>query len=441
VIVDRYQLPLGTHSATARDAYVEGADALLGAMPGPLSTLQRALDADPGFALAWVALARASFLEGDVAAARSATARARELAATASPREQSHVHALALAIEGKPAQALAATRSHLAEYPRDALVLAPATGVFGLVGFSGQPGREDELHDWLRSLAPHYGEDWWFDTVYAFAQCETGRLDEARARIERSLVACPANAHGAHVWAHVLYETGELAAAQAFLERWMPLYDRSGLMHCHLSWHVALGALQLGRPRQAWQAYLAAVHPAQGAGSPQGSWGPALNTATDAPSFLWRAQLAGAPAPQAELWTQVHRHALASFPKAGVTFADVHVALACAATGDEANLGRLADELSARLAAGRLPAGEVVLLLVRGLAAYARGDWNAAVADLERALPDTVRIGGSRAQRDVVENTLLAAYVKAGRPADAQRLLAQRVHRRPAVEVAGFSAS
>jgi hypothetical protein len=124
-----------------------------------------------------------------------------------------------------------------------------------------------------------------------------------------------------------------------------------------------------------------------------------------------------------------------------VTFADVHVALACAATGDEANLGRLADELSARLAAGRLPAGEVVLLLVRGLAAYARGDWNAAVADLERALPDTVRIGGSRAQRDVVENTLLAAYVKAGRPADAQRLLAQRVHRRPAVEVAGFSAS
>ena len=35
-----------------------------------------------------------------------------------------------------------------------------------------------------------------------------------------------------------------------------------------------------------------------------------------------------------------------------------------------------------------------------------------------------MRIGGSRAQRDLIENTLLAAYLKDGRAADARRLVA-----------------
>ena len=48
------------------------------------------------------------------------------------------------------------------------------------------------------------------------------------------------------------------------------------------------------------------------------------------------------------------------------------------------------------------------------------------------------RIGGSRAQRDLVENTLLAAYLKAGRPDDARRLVAAHGDRRPTVPVAGL---
>jgi hypothetical protein len=57
-----------------------------------------------------------------------------------------------------------------------------------------------------------------------------------------------------------------------------------------------------------------------------------------------------------------------------------------------------------------------VLTIVEGFGAYARADWNAAIGLFERALPQTVRIGGRRAQRDAVEHTLLAAYLKAGSP-------------------------
>jgi tetratricopeptide (TPR) repeat protein len=432
MLADRYGLPVSTSSPAARDAYVAGADCLLAAVAGWREHLGRAIEADPGFALAHVAFARGCFLDADVKPAREAAARARGLAEGATPRERSHVNAIALPIEGKPVDALAATRAHLAEWPRDAMALAPATGVFGLIGFSGRQEREAELYALLSGLASHYGDDWWFRCVHAFAASESGRLDEGWRLIESSMAANPRNAHGAHIKVHVLHEMGELARAFEYLEQWMPGFDRRGLLHCHLSWHVALTALSLGKVDRAWDAYRSGVHPG-------GSWGPPINVVSDATAFLWRSELAGEPR-HPELWREVHDYALKSFPKAGLAFADVHVAAACVAAGDLAALERLAGELRDRLAADRLPAGAVVPTLADALAAYGKGDWNGAIRLLEQAVPETVRIGGSRAQRDLVEHTLVAAYLKAGRPADAQRVIARRVDRRPLVEVAGLAA-
>jgi tetratricopeptide (TPR) repeat protein len=433
MLSDRYGLPVSTSSPKALEAYVDGADCLLAATAGVRERLGEAIEADPSFALPHVALARGIFLEGDVKSAREAAALARELAQAATAREQSHVNAIALAIEGKPVEALDATRAHLAEHPRDAMVLAPATGVFGLIGFSGRKQREQELHELLQGLAPHYGADWWFDCVLAFAACECGLLDEASPLIERSMAARADNAHGAHVKAHVLHESGATEESFDFLEQWMPGYDRRGLLHCHLSWHVALAALVLGRLDRAWEAYRSAIHPG-------GSWGPALNVVTDAVAFLWRSELAGAPR-EPDLWSEIRDFALRSFPKAGVSFADVHTAAACAATGDSAALARLVSEMRDRLHADKLPAGPVVPAIAEGFAAYANGDPDGAIELLELALPETVRIGGSRVQRDLVEYTLLAAYLRVGREEDARRLVARRTDRHPAVEVAGYSAA
>lgn len=418
MLQDRYGLTLTTSSAAARDAYVAGVDCILAATAGAEQQLGRAIEADPAFALSHAALARAHFIVANVAEARTAAARARELAGRATAREQAHVNALALAIEGKPVESLAATREHLGGHPRDAMVLAPATGVFGLIGFSGRQEREQELYELMRGLAPAYGADWWFDTVFAFAACELGRLDEARALIERSMAANPGSGHGAHVKAHVHYECGEAGPGLEYLQRWLPGYDRQGLMHCHLSWHVAMFALSLGRTDEAWQAYRSAVHPG-------GSWGPTLNVATDSVSFLWRAELGGGPR-HADLWREAQDYTRRAFPKAGIAFVDVHAALACVANDDAAGLGKLAGALRERAAAGRLPSGSVVPLLAEGLGAYGAGQWDRAAGLLGKALAETVRIGGSRAQRDLVVKTLAAAQLKAGRDAEARVLLAQR---------------
>lgn len=399
--VDRHDQPVSTASAAAAQAYRQGVDAVLAALPGPIEHLQRAVDLDPGFAMAWIALARARLLHADGAGARQAAARARERVPAATPRERSHVHALALTVEGRGAEALAAIGDHLDRHGPDALVMAPATGVFGLIGFSGAPDREEALLAFLQRWAPICAGDWWFDTALAFAECETGALDPAQDRVQRSLAVRPDNAHAAHVLAHVHHERGDAEAVLAFLARWLPGYDRSGLMHCHLSWHAALSSLQLGRTDDAWRTYRDAVQPGA-------AWGPPLNLVTDAASFLWRAGLAG-QAVEPALWTPVHRVALESFPQAGVAFADVHVGLAAAAVGDAATLQRLAGELGRKLAEGQLPAGEVVPRLVQGWAAYARGAAAGARAALEPVQDQVVRIGGSRAQRELVALTLQAA--------------------------------
>jgi hypothetical protein len=123
-----------------------------------------------------------------------------------------------------------------------------------------------------------------------------------------------------------------------------------------------------------------------------------------------------------------------------VPFADVHTVVACVASDDLATVERLVGEMRERIAAGRYAAGSVVSTIAEGfVVAYAQGDWNAAIAAFERALPETVRIGGSRAQRDLVDYTLLAAYLKAQRPEAAHALIARRTERRARVEVAGYA--
>jgi hypothetical protein len=221
---------------------------------------------------------------------------------------------------------------------------------------------------------------------------------------------------------------GDDRGALNFLESWLPNYPREGLMHCHISWHAALSLLALGDVSRAWDVYRAQVHPG-------GAWGPTLNVATDGPAFLWRAALAG-QAIQPELWREIDAYVRQSFPKPGIAFVDVHRAMAMVAAEDRDGLATLVAELQQR--AAKAPTADVVPRIATGLAAYAKGDWAAAISTLEPVLRETVRIGGSRAQRDIVANTLAAAYLKDGRAAQARQLLAAQAERRPSVTVAGL---
>lgn len=431
MLEDRFGLQLSTTSALARDAYIAGVDSVIAGVAGFREHLAESRSHDPSFALATIALARGRFLDGEVVAGRELAAAARDQVANQSPRERSHVNVLALGIDGKPTEAMRAMHEHLANWPRDVMVLAPATSVFGLYGFSGDPDHEEKLYQFLSSLTSAYGQDWWFDAVLGFAACETGRLDEAWTLLERALARNPRHAHAAHFRAHVMYERGESAEIFDFLDEWMPRHDPRSLTHCHLSWHVALAALAVGKLDRAWQAFRSGVRPGA-------AWGPPINVVTDGVSFLWRAELAGLPR-DADAWRELHAHALRCYPKAGLGYADTHALIACIVAEDNASLNLRLSEIGERIKAQNYPVGESVIRITEGFAAYAAGDWDGAIQALTSAWPLTVRIGGSRAQRDLVALTLVAAYLKAGQPDAARAMIESQHGRSAAVVVAGYS--
>ncbi|MEY9112744.1 hypothetical protein ABIE86_001476 [Bradyrhizobium diazoefficiens] len=86
---DRYGLPLSTASDAAASAYREGVDLMLAGWTGTAETLERAIAADPDFALPLIARARvhAFYQQGDLA--RQKAAAARELVAKRGARSAS----------------------------------------------------------------------------------------------------------------------------------------------------------------------------------------------------------------------------------------------------------------------------------------------------------------------------------------------------------------
>ena len=118
----------------------------------------------------------------------------------------------------------------------------------------------------------------------------------------------------------------------------------------------------------------------------------------------------------------------------------MHIALAQAVAGDEAALEarkRQVDELAAK---GRYPSGPCVPAVSRAFTAFERRDFSAAIAALEPIAGELERLGGSRAQLDLVEFTLLKAYLGADRPDDARRMASARRPRPSGIPVAGLAA-
>ncbi len=432
MLTDRYDLPLSTASSAARDAYIEGCAAKLTMYPGALEGFDSAIAADPGFALAHAARAHLLLERGDAAAARASIATANSLSPGLPAREQSHIAFFGLLVAGESEAALSALRAHLDAWPRDAVVLATTAFTNGLIGSSGRAGQKRMLLALLERLAPSYGDDWWFTAHHGMALSENGERDAARAKIDRSLAQNPGNPWAAHARAHLSYEEGDATAARAFLKSWLTTYPRNGLLYSHLSWHLALGEIEAGDAAAALRLFRETFSPDVHSGPPRGK----LN---DAVSFLWRWELAGHPR-DAEAWRMMHDFANNAFPRAGAAFSDMHIALAQVVAGDDAALEARARQIDGLARSDRYPSGPCVPAVSRGFSAFERGDFSTAIDALQPIAGELERIGGSRAQLDLVEFTLLKAYLGADRADDARRVASLRRPNRSGIPIAGLAA-
>lgn len=117
----------------------------------------------------------------------------------------------------------------------------------------------------------------------------------------------------------------------------------------------------------------------------------------------------------------------------GAAFRDCHAALAFAGAGDVEATQRLVDRLTAQGDKGDDLSREMTLPIALGAAAFVAGDYDEAADLMGPTYPMLARIGGSHAQREVFEDTLLETFIRAGRYDDAKDMLDERLSRRSSV--------
>jgi hypothetical protein len=200
-----------------------------------------------------------------------------------------------------------------------------------------------------------------------------------------------------------------------YLADWLKGYDRGGYLHGHLSWHCALWSLEQGDAGDMWHRLKSDILPGSNAGLP-------INVLTDSAALLYRAEMAGIAVP-ADLWAGISAYAAQFFPKSGIGFVDIHSALAHAMAGQDALLRQMIEHPNPKT-------GDIATPIAEGWRAMAMMDWAEAAEHLTRGMADHARLGGSRAQRDVLEFALLTCLIRQGKTTDARRLLALR---RPAL--------
>ncbi len=413
-----------TTSRPAADAYVAGVRDLLRLRTGAAGQIAAALALDPTFALGHAALALVGHemcVQVDI---RARLDDARLHAARATERERSHVHAVERHLQGDPASLIA----HLTAYPRDALLLSVAMPTIAFAGVTDVP---EDAWRIVEQAAPAYGDDPWMAGLLAFVRQEQRRFDDAMDLACRSLATDPGGGHAAHARAHAHYETGDHAAGLSWMDSWIRGDGAGTDSLTHFSWHAALHELSVGDLDAVRTRYLTELQPRHAVG---------CRALVDTGSLLFRWALT--PGAQEvpsldEVATVTGRRVL---EQPGTAFLAMHAAVVLLATDDRAGLARLAtfcdhhDSPTHR---------EVAAPLARALGRLAGGQSGQAADDLAALAPLTWRLGGSDAQREIIEETRIAALLRADRYDEARVLLDARIDRRhsPRDEVWRASAS
>ncbi|MFK0171907.1 FAD/NAD(P)-binding protein [Streptomyces sp. NPDC090306] len=413
--LDAQGLALSTH-AEAAAAFRSGVDRVLKVRGGAEDALARAVSLDPGFALGHAALALLGHECGaDVDVPRALADAQRSARERGDERERSFVGVVTRRVHGDDGDA--ALVRHVETHPADALALAAAVPT---IAFSGLNDLDDDFALRLvEHTSPAYDGHWFHTSLLAFLRQEQGRLHEAGELAHRALAAEPASGHAVHALAHVHYESGAHEAGRDWLDGWVAGQGRGAVHRAHFSWHVALHELALDDPAAVRRRWFAQLAPGRVTG---------VRALVDSGSMLWRARISDSwqgDLPAADVLDSVARDVV---ERPATAFTAMHSAVALAAVGDLPALRRLRDHAAGADETQR----EIIVPLCEAFAALVEQRFHDAARGLDALLPVLRRVGGSAAQREVVEETLLYALVSAGRCEAARRLLDARLDRRQA---------
>jgi tetratricopeptide (TPR) repeat protein len=337
-------------------------------------------------------------------------------------RERAHLAALSHLVQGARAAAVAVLDRHVMRYPFDLVAHQAAALTDGFLG---------RFH-WVRDRSARALPFWSKDqpgyatllALHAFGAEEAG--DYARAEDESRAAADlePLSFWPHHTVAHVMEMSGRPEDGLGWMAAREALWSGQGhLNEVHIWWHKALFHLELGQYEKALALYDGPIRASQRA---------LALSLTNATALLWRLDLLGCNIgdrwqEQADLW-QGHADGKC------LVFGDIHAAMAELRSGREALVERRLAWMRETAANGVEAAGlyrTVGIPIVEGLTAFHRGAWAEAVESLLPVRFDLWQIGGSFAQRDVVNWTLTEAAVRAGQRDIALSLANERLAGRP----------
>ncbi|HEY1625663.1 MAG TPA: tetratricopeptide repeat protein [Streptosporangiaceae bacterium] len=423
---DRQGLVL-TGSGEAIAAYDRAVDHLIRFQPEVMDAVAAAVAADPGCVMGRVFGAYLGLMSTEaraVAAAREALGPfadddgdERKLL----PRERTHLAAARRWAGGDMAAAGALLGDISIQYPRDLLALA--------VGHQIDFFRGDAvtLRDRVgRALNAWDGADQqsgFVHGMFAFGLEECNQYDRSAEAGQRAVEINPDDVWGIHAVAHTFEMRGQIPDGVRFMRERRHNWTQGNFLNVHNAWHFALYLLQADDVAGALAVYDTFLHHT-------GSDDVALEL-LDASALLWRLQLEGVSAgdrwrPLAQAWARLL--APGFYP-----FNDMHAIMAFIGTGElnrarevVAALERVVRERD-QSDTGSVMTSVAGLPVCRSLVHFASGEYEQVLSLL---LPIRTRIhefGGSHAQRDAVERTLLEAAIRAGRTDLANALVSERL--------------
>ena len=421
--------PCGTRNAAARDAAESALWRMMSFYDTPLADLDAASANDPGWALPHVM--RAGFLlsltePSLLAEAGQHLQRARDLTDGAPARERAHLEAVQATLDGRWQAACRIWDELLVDYPRDALALqwSQLWDFYrgDAVNLRARPARA--LPEWDDS-DPLYAH---VLSLFAFGLEESNLYPQAEEAGRRALSLNPKVPWAVHAVAHVMEMQGRYEEGAAWLLQHQAEWAEGNGFAGHLWWHRGLfrlealdiaGALRLLDTRLAGDNLQITLQ------------------RVDAAALLWRLHLLGEDV-AARCLPLVDGWDLSDAAAGYYAFNDVHAVMAMLGAGElaraEAWVARCAERAMAADDARRsnhLMAREVGLPLMRGLLALARGEADAAADALYAARGLAQRFGGSHAQRDLIDQTLLSACARGTRRGIGRALINERLMAKP----------
>jgi len=417
---DVHDMALSGATPQALDHYDQACHAMRCYAGDPVAAIQATLAAAPEMTMAHIVYCWLNLLGTEPAGlpeARRVLAIAQALPAT--ERERAHLAAIAQLVEGRWQLAGQLLEDLSVRWPHDLVALQAGHAIDFFRGDNRM--RRDRMARAYDAWHPGMPGFHALLGMYAFGLEETGDYARAEA-MGRRAVELERNDNWAwHAVAHVMEMQNRRHEGIAWLRQDIPAWTDGSYFQVHNWWHLAMFHLGLDQLDEVFTLLDNHVLGGQSA---------VATDMIDGSAMLWRLQLRGLDV--GTRWQALADRWAAHADAGNYAFNDLHAMMAFCGAGREAEATRLLSTQVRALQAGDDNAGflrEVGADATAAVQAFSRGRYGDAVRLLRPLRSDCHRFGGSHAQRDLIDLTLIEAAARDGQKLFADALRRERANR------------